>query len=510
MAQRLFRFGNRAIKWIFYFLFLLTVYFALTSANIILGDNVVTGSGTTLYTAWFLIITISLIVGIWAYRRWYHWFQWAFIEHQLVTAGLLLGLAVIWQVIFVSCMHPAIGWDTGTIHAALLDPTNANNRGYISQNSNNLPILLVQHWLSQLFHQTSWLFFDIVTTILVDLSAILNIGSVRLLDRTKVGTAMYIHAIWLFLFPMIIVPYTDAWVLPLVSLVLLSYSALVSRQRPAWVQVVWTFILGLATMAAYFMKPSAIVPIIAIGLVEFIFLFKRRPQWLRVIGLSLIMAVTLGGGYVVGNQQLDNQTFIRLTAGRSIPAVHFMSMGVSGDGGYNADDALKMIELPTYQERAAYSKKKLVQRLKKRGFWGYLTFLFQKQANNTADGSFAWIKEGHFIRGDSSPSNKGFAGKVRNFFYLYGTNLGDFRYIAQVWWIVWLLIIFLGGRSRDRYTQMLRLTIVGGGIFLLLFEGGRSRYLIQFLPAYLLLASLVFRDALAVFKRLFGWVNQPV
>jgi len=187
-----------------------------------------------------------------------------------------------------------------------------------------------------------------------------------------------------------------------------------------------------------------------------------------------------------------------------------MSMGVTGSGGYNAKDALKMATLPTKKARADYSKKMLVKRLKRKGFWGYLAFLYQKQANNTADGSFAWIKEGHFIKGPTKPSHQGFAGKLRNFFYLYGTNLGDFRYLAQLWWIVWLLIIALGGRSRDKLTQMLRLTIVGGCLFLLLFEGGRSRYLIQFLPAYLLLASLVFRDALNLFKRLFGWVNRPV
>ncbi|OXE60580.1 hypothetical protein ADH69_08455 [Limosilactobacillus reuteri] len=37
---------------------------------------------------------------------------------------------------------------------------------------------------------------------------------------------------------------------------------------------------------------------------------------------------------------------------------------------------------------------------------------------------------------------------------------------------------------------VIKLTILGGFIFLLLFEGGRSRYLIQFLPYLITLSSL--------------------
>ncbi|MCT7719875.1 MAG: hypothetical protein N5847_01815, partial [Lactobacillus crispatus] len=51
---------------------------------------------------------------------------------------------------------------------------------------------------------------------------------------------------------------------------------------------------------------------------------------------------------------------------------------------------------------------------------------------------------------------------------------------------------------RDRFSfqkggfiiQTLRMALVGGFIFLLLFEGGRSRYLVQFLPIILILTAL--------------------
>lgn len=53
----------------------------------------------------------------------------------------------------------------------------------------------------------------------------------------------------------------------------------------------------------------------------------------------------------------------------------------------------------------------------------------------------------------------------------------------------------------------MRLTILGVFLYLLIFEGGRSRYLIQFLPAFLILATLVYDQTFDYFKRIYRWAN---
>jgi hypothetical protein len=141
------------------------------------------------------------------------------------------------------------------------------------------------------------------------------------------------------------------------------------------------------------------------------------------------------------------------------------------------------------------------------GTWGYIQFLFKKQRNNTADGTFAWVKEGHFINENPIPNTSGFAGTLRSFVYLYGKNLGDFRFLAQLWWIIWLILIAFGWRDQRKISQVMRLTILGGFLYLLIFEGGRSRYLIQFLPAFLILATLVYDQTFDYFKRIYRWAN---
>lgn len=137
----------------------------------------------------------------------------------MLVLGILL---LIWQIFFVVATHPAIGFDVNMLHQALLNPNQAKVRGYFSQNYNNLPILLLQNWVLTKFHSTSWMVIDSVTLFLVDLSALINIVTMYLISKDKVKLLWYLQIIFLSFFPMIIIPYTDTWVLPSVSLILLG------------------------------------------------------------------------------------------------------------------------------------------------------------------------------------------------------------------------------------------------------------------------------------------------
>ena len=524
MNKKLFRISNRGILYLFNFLFGITFICAVTFPNLIVGDNLTTGAGTTIVTTMFLIFVVTIVVAIIVYPKIRHIAWRIFVQHQLLTASLLMGVVMAWQLLFIICVHPAIGFDVGAIHLGLIEPQNSQLQAYFSINPNNLPLLLILHGVAQLLHSTSWLAMDLVTMIVVDLSALLNIISIRIIDRQKTALGIYIHAIWLSIFPMIIVPYTDTWVLPLVSCYMFCYFSLRFghlRFRSAYFVA---FLLGLSIAGAYFMKPSAIIPVIAIILIEILYwiqnhtikLFTFRQLTIQRINhgidriltfrmmIPMIVLLTLGGAYFGGNYYLNNQNYVVVNRQRAIPAIHFMSMGVSGEGGYNAHDALIMAELPTKEARVAYSRNMLVSRMKKMGVLGYGKFLLKKQRNNTADGTFAWVKEGHFINdGVTHPAHRGFAGSIRQFVYLYGTHIGDFRFLAQFWWVIWLGMIFFSWRNRQMVVQLFRLAIIGGMLFLLMFEGGRSRYLIQFLPIFLLMATLVAEESCRLLGGLF-------
>ncbi|TOZ02951.1 hypothetical protein DIS14_09440 [Leuconostoc pseudomesenteroides] len=503
------------IDYLFYFFIFISLYFALMSPNLTLGDTLTPqtlGEGTTWVTIVFLLLLVGIVSAFFVFKKFRFSMKWLFKDKGNIVAPTILFLVVLIQIIFVLHTHPSIGFDPGAIHEALTGTHNNELKAYFSLNANNLPLLLLQHQIAVFANSTSWLLFDIVNVIFLDVAVLLNILIVALIDRQKVIATIYMHAVWILAFPMILVPYSDVIVMPLVSGLILTY---VIAQKSNF-RLVWRLLSALGNgcflTAIYFIKPSAIVPIIAIVAVEFLYLFRNsvgngiKSQKLKAIMIALLLCVGVITSYVYVNHEVKTQQFIKITPNRTIPAIHFINMGVSGDGGYNEKDALEMGKQPSQKAMVDYSKKHLIARLKKRGLFGYLKFLVHKQNKNSADGTFAWLIEGHFM--SVKPAGKGLTRLFEDFVYPEGKYLSDFRYIAQVVWIVLLLIIALGWRSKNKLTQILRLSIVGLFMYLLIFEGGRSRYLIQGLPVFWLMASLVLPDTMTMLRSKLKWLQK--
>lgn len=486
---------------LFHGLILLTLIFALASSNWLLN------AGTT---TWLTYVMLAAIIGIIAasayFPRFKHWLWLLFVRHKWLTATACLIIALIWQLQFVLLIHPVIGFDAGAIHNALLNPQQAELRGYFSENYNNLPLLLVLHQVSLAVHSTSWAAMALATTIVNDLAAIIILATVAIINWRKVATAEYIIAIWLGLFPMIVVPYTDVWVLLPVSAALFGW-AIANRSNWHWsLRLLGGALSGLALAAGTWIKPSAAVIGIAFILVWLVFLLKAdKRTWFSLVAI-LAMSAAFGLGYQQMQQVSSRQDYIQIDPSRRIPMIHFINVGMSHDGAYDPKAALKMAELPTKQARINYSKRQIRHRLEKRGPWGYLKFLVAKQGLNTASGTFGWLHEGHFIR--SARPHHGWRGFLASLVYPRGTYLAEFQFMAQLAWTTLIIIIAFGWESGGLTAQTLRLGIIGGMLFLLIFEGGRSRYLIQYLPLFLTLATLTADNAYKrlkiIFRAVFG------
>lgn len=504
MKSKIFNAGNRLINVLFFIFIVSALLFALTSPNLIIGDNQTLGTSTTLVTTYLVLSAVALFIALYCHPKLQRSFKWLFVKNRMIAITIFIIVVLVWQVTFVHFLHPAIGWDVSAIHDALTDNMSPEILAYYSLNQNNLPLLLWQHQLSEWFSTTSWFFFDFVTLFLVDLSVLLNVLSIRLLARNYLFPSIYLQGIWLLVFPWIIVPYTDTWVLPFVSSSLFFYALMNKKKLNLKYRAVGAIAMAVVATLGYFIKPSALIPIIAILLIELVSFFEKKWQSKGRLVLLLIAVLTAGVTYAVCNQLLEKQQYITIDESRGIPMIHFMNIGLTNDGGYSAEDAQAMAKLPSKEAKIAYSKEKIHERLKERGILGYLNFLFQKHRNNTSDGTFAWLKEGSFIKEREIPTGKGYSGWLEEWYYLYGERIADFRFIAQIWWVTCLFFIVFGWKYQGKFEQMLRLSLVGGFIFLLLFEGGRSRYLIQFLPIFLLLASLSMDNSINFIKRLFA------
>ena len=510
MRETLFKFNNRAIKIIFYIFFTATFIFALTSSNLILGDNPITRIGTTAFTTVVLLLIGALFTICYVNHSVRDFLLWLFVDRSWITATVCFVLAILWQIVFVSLIHYGVHDDVGAVHAALTNTKDVNIIGYFSVNPNNLGLLLLQHQIALIFHHTSWMFFDFMTIFMVDLAALFNLGSVFVIDKSKIPILLYLQAMWMALFPAIVVPYTDTWVLPFVAFYILCYVIVARSNMGKALKLVFAVLGGFTVGATYFIKPSGIVPMIAIIIIELISLFnKNKKHWIWLLLVTSVFALGAGSSYYKFNHAIDNQTYIHVNTFRAKPMIHFINMGLSKTGGYNAKDSYKMVILINKKDRINYSVKSIKKRLHKMGFGGYIKFLIVKQKNNTSDGTFGWLREGISAPSKYTPDKHGFKGKLENFVLLYGNNVGDFRFLTQIFWCIWLGLIFFAWKDNRKIIQILRLALVGGFIFLLIFEGGRSRYLIQFIPVFLILATLEWKTSVQQVRRLLKWNLNP-
>lgn len=90
MNKKLFRISNRGILYLFNFLFGITFICAVTFPNLIVGDNLTTGAGTTIVTTMFLIFVVTIVVAIIVYPKIRH-IAWRFCTASTVNSELING-----------------------------------------------------------------------------------------------------------------------------------------------------------------------------------------------------------------------------------------------------------------------------------------------------------------------------------------------------------------------------------------------------------------------------------
>lgn len=440
-----------------------------------------------------LVALILIILGFFKFSKFKSLTLPIFNSSKKHKIYLLLCISVIvfsLQIFFINKANTGIGFDAGIVASEVVNHSNINDwfrYNYFSFYPNNLLLLYTEYFWSSLFG-SSWLSFSYLSLLCVDLFMITSLISIYLIDKTKIFKTWSIFLIWLSVFPYIIVPYTDTTVLPLISTYILGYTMLkkaTSRSQ----QIIGAFLLGIFAMLGYLMKPTAVIPLIAIIVVELLYLLFNRTKKednLKLIIkciLVIIAALCVQFGYQI---KTNNQEFVHIDQKLKVPAIHFISMGMHDEGGFSQTDAGPMYSAHSSDEMKKISKEDIKTRISEYTPYTYGLFLIYKNYNNTADGSFGWLQEGNFI--DQQPSNF-----VQNWIYPNGKYLNSFYVIVQILWILALLMLLLTRASSENsrlYLLLFKVALLGGFTYLLIFEGGRSRYLIQFIPVIVLLLGL--------------------
>lgn len=405
---------------------------------------------------------------------------------------LIIGsvLTIIWQLLLVIGLSGNTTWDPSILTTLAAHKSIASwYPDYFSYNPNNVFLLLLQRCLNDLLHFigiTSYPAFIIVLAIvsyfLIDISIFILFFALKRLFNRRVGFfAVFFTWLLLALSPLGVIPYSDIPAFLISCLFLYLYSLPINYQ---------TIInMGLLSGIAFLVKPSLIIFDIALLITKLLEL-KRVKKPLKTI---IIFALSFSLIYVPFNYYKSHNSVVQIKSTKAIPANHFIAMGMTGNGGYNNDDVLANHRIKKLSERKKYNNRIIVKRLKEFGVAGYIKFLVLKQINNTSDAGFGWgmdAGQNYLIPFGKKISIQGIMRKIylNNQAYVE-INWNGWKVINQLIWTIALVFMIFATIKVDN-SLTIKLTILGGFVFLLLFEGGRSRYLIQFLPYLITLSSL--------------------
>jgi integral membrane protein (TIGR03766 family) len=411
----------------------------------------------------------------------------------LISHGLF-GLSILFQILCITFQPGMAESDPGGIFLFAYSE-GKNDAFYFSENPNNLFLYYFIRFFRLMFHFLNKSDFLISLQIVNVIAIAFFVWTIYLvgskLFSKRVGIMGYFLGIFSILFsPWSYVVYTDTLSLPLIAAVLQILTNLLVNKRLIYLKSVG---VGILTGLTYLMKPSAILFMFSLFFVILLSSWnkKRRNKILFFSGCCLIL------GFCLTKISFDffvkHQSMLVIDDKKAKPWTHFMMMGLTEKGGFSGEDVAATNRLPSRIEKVNMNLSVIFCRLKKLGLMGYFRFLLLKNERNTRDGSFGWGGEDCLLNPVIRRKNL-ISNWIFETFFNGGRCRQKYYFFAQIVWTGIALMMFVFSltsfSSQDLFVIWLKLSLIFGFVFLLLFEGGRSRYLIQFLPFLLLYAAL--------------------
>lgn len=433
---------------------------------------------------------------------------------------IIIGIAIfIMQIIIAKLTYGNNGWDCGIIlyNARALLQGKPFNTVYFSQYPNNIGILLVEKYIliiAKLFNEIteSYAFFVMIifNIIMVDIAGIFTfLTCKKVLGIKKAYFSLIFILPLIALSPYIIIPYTDTITMVFPIIMLYVYIEIKENASNSTKRNLLIFIESMLLVIGTLIKPTVIILMIAIVIIEILNLKKHTTSANIKNGIIVVILIILGcslpyGGY----SYLKDKTVGSLITEEeynknSIPFTHFLMMGMQEQkeesevkgknnifyGTYSSDDKNATKSVIGHKEKKKFNMQVVKQRLNNFGFLGYLKFLYNKANWILSDGTFFYGCEGKWIYKYYNESD--IAKHAQQFI-----NIDSDKYqnitanIMQTAWILVIVGLIFSKNKKDdnNYINISKFAIIGIVLFIMLFEG-RSRYLINYIPIFILVGT---------------------
>ncbi|WP_146194742.1 hypothetical protein [Bifidobacterium callitrichidarum] len=442
-----------------------------------------------------------------------------------------------WQFIIIICYIPAhLRYDARTAQTSVVNAIAHPGiyDSYLSTYPNNAFLYLIEYIPAKILSVilddkftmneaqavTMVAFFmQLINIATVDISILLMKKIIKPVSEYASKYAYLLMVLLLGCSTWVIIPYTDTFsLIPtmwLLSLIIHSLKEKLTRHPypldPKTIIIFLThfILIGIASCFAYSMKPSSVIPLIAFLIIWF---FLHLGKQIITYFIPSLLSIIIGFGIILVPLHAIEHTIFNYNENQSVPMTHYIMMGMKDHGRYNTYDYKQTTARSTIEEKKQYNLSVIQQRLNSYGPGGYLSFLLKKSYYNTADGTFS---DNSYLTVLNEQKGTGWIGIGKNN-PIYKYNVIPLVYIQNfltdgedshqiyeiIMQMIYIITIFgmlscafaLYKKKENLHTIALEawimLTILGGYTFLLLFEAGRSRYIIQFLPFIFFLSAL--------------------
>ena len=248
-------------------------------------------------------------------------------------------------------------------------------------------------------------------------------------------------------------------------------------------------IAAISIAVGYSVKGSILI--ILVGAVVYIVLENKLKQALiSILCIVLVFGTSTAGIKALGNS-MQFATEEELYENQ-FPLQHWIMMGLKGNGGFNWKDSNFTRDAGNYDEKVAAENKEIAERLKEMGFDGLIEHLSKKLSFTWGDGAYyiyhhlnIYEKDGETLKTDYNP--------LFEFVLKDGKHYESFSVCSNSIHMVMLIFMLLSVYYSLRRKKINAMTLISGLIFgaaiLFMVWETRSRYIFNFTPMFILLAS---------------------
>ncbi|MER0123866.1 glycosyltransferase family 39 protein [Streptococcus sp. ZJ100] len=417
----------------------------------------------------------------------------------LLTFALLFQIAVVLSANLLVRRDAAVVI-SGALH--LIEDQSISN--YLTRNPNNLALFLYARGLYHLFGNATLWVLQVLGILYVNGTAYILYRVGRDFFSQQVADLVFsLYLLLLGFSPYVIQTYTDITSLPFLAGQLYLMVALLKEKRHVNQQLIG---LGVVTAIASLLRPTALISVIAFSMVLFF-----KGNWKGFAQTMVVFACSFGLVFSSLSYGMHQQEEVRIVRDETLAKglTTFINLGLTYSGTDQEDMKKGLLQYIAPERRSDYNngmfaQENEIKEIKRRlhaytpvSFMGHLGY---KLANTLYDGALNWL----YTKPESEKTplisplyvytkNNGLAEIMRQSIIQYDGKYYDvYQAVKQVIWLVTIIGLFWAvGRYRsDDVVNFLSLGVFGGLLFLMIFEGGKARYLLQFFPQILLLSSI--------------------